>query len=187
MWYKPNASSSSPLANGPASYWCSWQCAPCCGAILLSDKRRQKKTTLTCDAFCANRRGASLRISDFEVDVLWDYRLETVVISFICHFRCLLSPGSDYWRQYEAQSWQRALGLTRVMHFQLKELCIRKNSLCMLVWNRFLSECQATTATFIYWLFLCIHRWRTPSLPATALPRPESPYSGSRAPISNHR
>lgn len=114
-------SSSSPLATGTASYWCLQQCAPYCWVILLSDKYRQKKrSTLTCDTFCANRRGAALRVSDFEVDVLRDYRFETVVISFICHFHCRLSSGSDYWKQYEAQSWQRALGLARVMGFQLK-------------------------------------------------------------------
>lgn len=56
----------------------------------------KKRSTLTCDTFCANRSEATWRVSDFEVDVLWDYGFETLVISFICHFHCLLSSGSDY-------------------------------------------------------------------------------------------
>lgn len=60
------------------------------------------------------------RAGDSEVAVPRDYRLETVVISFICHFHCLLSSASDYGKQYVAQSWQRALGGAGVTRFQLK-------------------------------------------------------------------
>lgn len=118
VWYKPNASCSFLFKK--------WHCEEltlvAMNSVLPSDfalrealrkkKKKEgveKRPTLTCDRFCANRRGDTSRISEFEVGVWRYYRLEMVVILFICHFHCLLSSGSDFWKQCEAQSWQKAL------------------------------------------------------------------------------
>lgn len=47
--------------------------------------------------FVQIEEGTVLWVSDFEVAVWWDYLFETVVISFIWHFPCLLSSATDYW------------------------------------------------------------------------------------------